>query len=140
HTLVADLRAGDVHAVIAFHAGQGSLPVTLPPAGDGLTWHALFGSDGLTIEGRSVAVFQATAREAVTPPRAGVIDGEFEHLATLAGIEPVWWDVEGHRHVVPVETTRALLSAMRLPVHSRSEWAGSLARLEAERAGPLPPM
>jgi glycogen debranching enzyme GlgX len=140
HTLVADLRASDVHALIAFHAGQNPLPLTLPPTGDGRTWHALFGSDGLTIQGRSVAVFQATAQEAVTPHRAGVTDGELEQLAALAGIEPIWWDVEGHRHVVPVETKRSLLSAMRLPVRSRSEWAGSLAQFEAEQAGPLPPM
>ncbi|HET6608248.1 MAG TPA: glycogen debranching protein GlgX [Rhodopila sp.] len=140
HTLVADLRAGDVRALIVFHAGQDSLSLTLPPAGDGLSWRALSGSDGLTIQARSVAVFQAVAQEAITPHRAGVTDRELEQLVTLAGIEPLWWDIEGQRHVVPAETKRALLAAMHLPVNSRSDWAGSLAQLEAGRAGPLPHM
>jgi glycogen operon protein len=142
-TLIADLRAGDVRALIVFHAGREPLDLTLPPAGDGLTWHALLGDDGPTIQGRSVAVFQAAAQDAAQahkPHPAGVTDHELERLVTLAGIEPVWWDIDGQRHVVPTETKRALLAAMRLPVGTRSDWANSLARLEAELAGSLPHM
>ncbi len=74
-TLIADLRAGGVHALIVFHAGQEPLDLTLPPAGNGLTWHALFSADGPTIQGRSVAVFQATAQDIGDKPRrAGVTD------------------------------------------------------------------
>ncbi|HVY13580.1 MAG TPA: glycogen debranching protein GlgX [Rhodopila sp.] len=158
HTLIADLRAGQTHALLAFHAGRDALKLVLPPAGDGLAWHpalgAVPGEAGPIVQGRSVAVFQAVPYETDKPgpgaadgaaredrhPAAGVTDDELERLASLAGIEPAWWDVEGRRHIVPVETKRTLLAAMRLPAGTRTDWADSLARLDAEHAGPLPRM
>ncbi len=204
-TLIADMRAGDVHALLVFHAGADPLDLTLPPLGDGKAWRALRaggeindtidarspdpvlvgegppptplspqapqvveggpspamtgtvggpapnnsvmahrplkGGGGTTIPARTVAVYHAvTQDQAKLPPSAGVTDADLEALATMAGIEPAWWDVEGHHHVVPVDTKRTLLAAMRLPAFNRFDWADSLARLEAEHAGILPPV
>jgi glycogen operon protein len=140
-TLIADVRTGDVHALLVFHAGADPLDLTLPPRGDGQVWQPLLGTDGTVVPGRCVAVFHAVAQDrAKSPPSAGVTDAELEGLASRAGVEPVWWDVEGLRHVVPIDTKRSLLAAMRLPAGNRSDWADSVARLEAEHAGILPPV
>jgi 4-alpha-glucanotransferase len=69
---------------------------------------------------------------------AGVTDAELDHLAELAGIDPIWWDVDGGYHKVPADTKRALLAAMRLPTATRGNLNDSVARLTLEPA--LPPV
>lgn len=70
----------------------------------------------------------------------GVSDDELDGLAERAGIDPIWWDVEGGRHVVGVDTKRALLTAMRLPAATRADYAESVAWLNRDQAAPLPPV
>jgi len=67
----------------------------------------------------------------------GVTDTELDHLSALAGIVPVWWDIDGGYHQIGTESKRALLTAMHLPATSRSEFVDSLARLTLESV--LPP-
>jgi glycogen debranching enzyme GlgX len=67
----------------------------------------------------------------------GVSDADLDHLAELAGIDPIWWDVDGGYHKVGADTKQALLTAMRLPAATPSDLIDSLARLTAESA--LPP-
>jgi glycogen debranching enzyme GlgX len=137
-TLVADLRCGAIRAVLVFHAGVDPWPLTLPPLPDGHAWKPLLGTDS-PCAARSVAVFQAVADASAHRPRpTGVADSDIQLLADEAGIEPIWWDIEGTRHVVPIDTKRAILRAMRLAADTQSDWADSLARLEAEDRGPLP--
>jgi glycogen operon protein len=68
----------------------------------------------------------------------GVTDAELDRLSALAGIDPIWWDIDGGRHQVPPDTKRALLAAMRLPASNRSSLNDSLARITLEP--PLPPV
>jgi glycogen debranching enzyme GlgX len=72
-----------------------------------------------------------------TRATAGVTDAELDHLAELAGIDLIWWDVTGGYHKVGADTKRSLLASMRLPATSRSELEDSLGRLIVEPA--LPP-
>jgi len=67
----------------------------------------------------------------------GVPDADLDHLAELAGIDPIWWDVEGGFHKVGADTKQALLAAMRLPAATCWELNDSLARLTLQPA--LPP-
>ena len=165
-SLVADLYADDVHALLVFHADPSPATVTLPATRPGQAWQRVFDTlpchSDLAIAPRSVTVFQEKplpAAAALAPPSAdaaassdpaaaapvdqpatrstGVPDNELDRLAGLAGIDPVWWDVEGGYHPVGAETKRALLAAMRLPAGTPSDLADSLARVTFEPA--LPP-
>ncbi len=53
-----------------------------------------------------------------------------DHLARAAGIEDGWWDFFGQWRVVPPETKRAFLRAMRFAVESEAEIQASLHELE----------
>jgi glycogen debranching enzyme GlgX len=81
---------------------------------------------------------------ASSPPAAsrrgtptGVPDAELDLLADSAGIDPIWWDVDGGFHKVGAATKQALLAAMRLPATTAAELGDSLARLTRQPA--LPP-
>lgn len=52
-----------------------------------------------------------------------------EELASLAGIEPGYWDIAGQWHTTPAETRRALLKALRLELQDEAAVAGSCQRL-----------
>ncbi|HEX2941013.1 MAG TPA: glycogen debranching protein GlgX [Rhodopila sp.] len=71
---------------------------------------------------------------------SGVSDGELNALAERAGIDPIWWDIDGGRHVVSTDTKRALLAAMRLPATTRADYTASVARLDHDQSSPLPPV
>jgi 4-alpha-glucanotransferase len=150
HTLVAVLFADDMRAAVAFHAARTPADIALPTPRPGCQWHRVMdttgSADSLTLAPRSVTVFQESPSNASWPdevrppptsPRAGVPDADLDHLATLAGINPIWWDIDGGRHEVPTDTKRALLTAMRLPAATPSDLRDSLARLALEPA--LPP-
>ncbi len=70
----------------------------------------------------------------------GAPDADVDRVADLAGIDPIWWDVAGGFHQVPVDTKRALLTAMRLPVSTAADCRDSLIRMTRERAPPFPPV
>jgi glycogen operon protein len=149
-TLVASLYADDVRAALVFHADAGVAEITLPPARPGHRWRRVLDSagteatDSLSIPGRSVTVFQEGAESLLAGAeeqpigRQPVADGELDRLANLAGIDPIWWDVDGGYHKVSADTKRTLLAAMRLPAGTAGELADSLARILHEPA--LPPV
>ncbi len=86
--------------------------------------------------------FAGGADAAGTPARRAPAadDSAVARLAELAGIDPVWWDIDGGRHPVAPDTQRALLAAMRLPAGTRDDCRDSLVRLTADHAAPLPPV
>jgi glycogen debranching enzyme GlgX/4-alpha-glucanotransferase len=154
HTLVAVLYAAGVRAALAFHAAPEPADIALPTHRCGYQWHRVLDSNastqGLTLAPRSVTVFQETAdapaatvswpglaRPPTTSFQTGVTDADLDHLATSAGINPIWWDVDGGYHQVGADTKQALLAAMRLPATTPDDLRDSLARLTLEPA--LPP-
>ena len=141
HTLVAVLYAGKARTAIVFHADVTAVTVVLPVPRSGYQWQRELDSVpagcDLTIEARSVTVFGEVA-ECMVPETAGIVrietgipDADLNRLSELAGIDPIWWDVEGGYHTVDVDTKRALLAAMRLPAVNRSDFNDSFARLTA---------
>jgi glycogen operon protein len=161
-TLVAVLYANDVRAALVFHADATPVAIALPEARPGHAWSRVLDSAipredltcaaGLTIQARSVTVFQEAVHAvvaglvpAIDPPAAGApatgtgsatrvggkgpTDAELDQLAQLAGIDLIWWDVDGGYHKVAADTKRALLAAMRLPAATRGDLGDSMARL-----------
>ncbi|HYZ23431.1 MAG TPA: glycogen debranching protein GlgX [Rhodopila sp.] len=153
-TLVAVLAGGNRRAALVFHGGTESIPFTLPPSRLGRRWQHMTGTHAAgRIPPRTVAVFEevlsAAATDEPTPPvraaavprpRHGVTDAELDSLAQRAGIDLTWWDIDGGLHTVGADTKRALLTAMRLPAASRTDYAESLVRLDRDRNAPLPPV
>ncbi|HEY4174910.1 MAG TPA: 4-alpha-glucanotransferase, partial [Rhodopila sp.] len=128
-----------------------SSPTSLPVSWPGLarpptTWGTADGKDvgGRAKPGHDTGAQTGARAEAWTGAQAetwtgrqrGVTDGEIDHLAGLAGIDPIWWDVDGGHHTVPVDTKRALLAAMRLPATTRGGLNDSLARLTLQPSIP----
>ncbi len=151
-TLIAVLFANEVRAALVFHAGAEPIEIALPAPRRGHRWTQTLGDAGSVIAARSVVVFSeqalaawpgdATQNESQlrpdiqTRPTAGVTDSELDHLAGLAGIDPIWWDVGGGYHKVTRDTKQALLRAMDLPGDTREDLTDSLARLTLEPALP----
>ncbi len=50
-----------------------------------------------------------------------------------AGIQGEWWEVSGVHHSVGIETKRALLAAMALPIATQGEARDSLRELSVEK-------
>jgi glycogen debranching enzyme GlgX len=144
-TLIAALYANRVRAVLVFHADAAATMITLPPPRPGHGWQRVLDSigtepaDSLAIPARSVTVFLEGA-ETAARRRDGVADADLDTLAGLAGIDPIWWDIDGGYHKVSAGTKRTLLAAMRLPAETRGDLADSLARLLRDRDAPLPPV
>ena len=97
----------------------------MPAAQPGFHW----GQDRLTCEARSVATLLevADARKKSSAPDDGLI----HDLAAAAGIQGEWWEVSGAHHSVGIETKRALLAAMALPIATQGEVRDSLKELAA---------
>ncbi len=172
-TLIAELFADDVRAVLIFQAQSVPVEIVLPVSRPGYGWRRVLesteGQEGLRVAPRSVTVFQeailatetiiaelggagASFTRTVTKRTEGTGDDRFaiavsasanasdadlDRLADLAGIQPIWWDVDGGYHKVGADTKRALLAAMRLPAATLSDLSDSLARITIEPA--LPP-
>jgi len=81
---------------------------------------------GEEVPARSVAVF---VEEVKVKRSAAPTDQTVGALAEEAGIQPVWWTVEGERHEVSLATKRALLKAMGLTAESGDDVAESRRRL-----------
>ena len=59
-------------------------------------------------------------------------DGQMEF------IQPVWWDIDGHKTEVPLETKRALLTAMGIDYsNARVAWDSLYGQME-RKSGPYP--
>ncbi len=121
--------------LIWFNRKQQSVDIALPAAQLGFHW----GQDRLTCETRSVATLLevADARKKSLAPDDVLIDD----LAAAAGIQGEWWEVSGAHHRVGVETKRALLEAMALPIGTQRDALESLKELSAgqNRNVPLAP-
>lgn len=113
--------------LIWFNRTQQSVDVTLPAAQPGFHW----GQDRLTCEARTVAMLLeiADARKKFSAPDDGLI----HDLAAAAGIQGEWWEVSGVHHSVGIETKRALLAAMALPIATQGEARDSLRELSVEK-------
>jgi glycogen operon protein len=87
----------------------------------------------LTCEARSVATLLevADARKKSSAPDDGLI----HDLAAAAGVQGEWWEVSGAHHRVGIETKRALLAAMALPIATQGEARDSLKELVAAQNG-----
>ncbi len=171
-TLIAELFADDVRAVLIFHAPSVPVEIALPVSRPGFSWRRVLESaeaqEGLTIAPRSVTVFQEATLAAETETiitdsgeniatattkgmertgespvsiagraLASNFDADLDRLADLAGIQPIWWDVDGGYHKVGADTKQSLLAAMRLPAATHGETIDSLSRITIEP--PLPP-
>ena len=126
--LVLSSSDGGGRLLIWFNRSHDSVRVTPPKAQPGFRWP----EDGLVCEGRSVAMLL----EAIDAKRksAAPDDGLIHDLAAAAGIHNEWWEVSGAHHRVSLETKRALLAAMALPIATQDEALRSLKELAAARS------
>jgi glycogen debranching enzyme GlgX/4-alpha-glucanotransferase len=134
--VVVFFERGDRVALVLSRSGA-PVTVTLPPPREGFAWElAISTADArppLRLERatviappRAVLALAETAPGPARPAATG--SGALARLAAAAGIAPEWWDIEGRRHAVSPETTRALLAAMRLPAATEAEARESLER------------
>jgi glycogen operon protein len=143
-TLVAVFAADADRVALVLHRGAVPVPVRLPAPRDGFAWEVALDSSAdappywldaadLTCPPRAVlAVAEVPAPGRRPAPAPGESwDAEVDRLALAAGIAPEWWDIDGTRHPVSIETKRALLGAMHLQAGSAAETQASLERLAA---------
>lgn len=138
--LVALLQTGADRCLVALNAGDAA-PFTLPPSRPGRAWRLLVDSSAPdatevpeTLPARAVLLL---AEEAILARSPADDPALLAHLAREAGIDPIWHEISGQRHEVPVETLQALLGALGLSAGNRAAMRDSLARLSRPRA--LPP-
>lgn len=86
--------------------------------------------------GSVVTVAERAVMLLVADMAAPADNAVLDRLAAAAGIAAQWWEVDGTRHDVSLETKRALLAAMRLPAGTLGEARDSLGSLCAPRALP----
>ena len=113
--------------LIWFNRSHDSLSVTLPAAQSGYHW----ARDKLVCEGRSITtLFEVPdLRKSSSQPDDIIIND----LASAAGIHSEWWEVNGSYHSVGIETKRALLAAMALPIATQGEALESLEQLRSTK-------
>ncbi len=116
--------------LIWFNRGQSDVPVALPEPQEGLAWSNTIS----TCAARSVIpLIEVTqAKKSSSRPDDQVIND----LATAVGIQAEWWEVNGTGHRVSVETKRALLAAMALPLETHLEARQALADLAKQSTLP----
>ena len=116
--------------LIWFNRGLESVPVGAPVPQQGLSW----ANDISQCPARSVtAILEVTvARKNSTQPD----DKTIHELANAAGIQGEWWEVNGTGHSVNVETKRALLAALALPIDTLSNARQALETLAIRPALP----
>jgi glycogen debranching enzyme GlgX len=116
--------------LVWFNRSHGDVNVRAPTAQQGFDW-----ADDMTrCPGRSVKPILE-----VTLTKRGTLqpdDKTIYALADAAGIQSQWWEVNGTGHIVSIETKRAVLKAMALPIGSMDDARSSLAILSTNP--PLP--
>jgi len=148
--LVAVLYAGESddagadRVAVALNAGDDPVAVRWPDARDGHVWRRRIDTSRSTVrrdgapedvdasgalEPRSVVVLVEEAGIGPGRRRPGVEPEVLERLAAAAGIAREWWDMAGGRHVVGIDTRRALLAAMGLRADTTGEARDRLAEL-----------
>ncbi len=123
--LVLSGPEGGARLLIWFNRSHASVSVTPPSAQPEFHW----AHDNLVCEGRSVTTLLEVpdGRKKSSQPDDGLIND----LASAAGIQGEWWEVSGAYHSVGIETKRALLAAMALPIATQGEVRDSLKELAA---------
>ncbi len=113
---------------LLFNRGAAAVTPSLPRR-DGYRWRRDFCSkDAAGLPPFSVALH---AEEVI--PQIGVSDGTLRQLASCAGIDGEWWEVDGTHHSVTPDTLRHLLMAMNLPHATPAEAEASRQSLTAHR-------
>ena len=126
--MVLAIKGTRERLLIWFNRSQASVAVRPPTPQSGMQWS----NDLEYCPARSVVpIFEATPerRNSMRPD-----DRTIHELAAAAGIQDVWWEVNGTQHVVEVETKRALLEAMALPVDTLADARHALETLGAKPA------
>ena len=151
-TLIADLyrpategAAAGSRALVVLHAGWSGFRLTLPDTRPGQVWRRVIDSASPTaqpvvmngvidVEARTTLLFvgeSALAVPAVVAEGGVAISGvdtsvRLARLAEAAGLGHDWWDITGTNHLVPDDSKRALLRAMRLPADTAGDIDASL--------------
>lgn len=134
-TLVMTLCHDADRVCIVIHRGHDDVAVRLPDTDSGRTWEIVVDTaddarlgrvDTVTAAGRSVIVLAEVAAPA---NGTGLGDALLARLSAAAGIERLWWTIEGERHDVPRETLVHMLHAMDLPCAGDTQARDSLYRL-----------
>ncbi|HUQ37345.1 MAG TPA: glycogen debranching protein GlgX [Aestuariivirga sp.] len=123
--LILSCAEAEERLLVWFNRKQQSVDIALPAAQPGFHW----GQDKLTCEARSVAMLLEVAD--VRKKSSAPDDGLIHDLAAAAGIQSEWWEVSGAHHSVGIDTKRALLAAMALPIATQGEVRDSLNELAA---------
>ena len=124
------LGEGRKRLAILFNRGPAMEKARLPHR-DGYRWSRIFSTaKGEEVPAASVSVF---AEETIRS--AGITDTQLRDLASAAGIEREWWEVDGTHHSVSAETLRALLTALKLPHLTEDDVQQSLQQLGGQ--GPV---
>ena len=117
------------------NGGTSAVDISLPLPRDAFAWRRVLSSDedsaDLAVPARSVVLYAEVEAKGA---RHQAPDDLVAEAAALAGIQPVWWTVNGERHEVSPETQRALLVSLGYPAHTASEARESLVRLRNSRA------
>ena len=142
-------RTAAARIAMVFQRAPTVQPVILPPTRPGRIWRVALSTCELThLKSRP----QPDTGVLLCSPRSVVLleeeksavhdqapdDAQLARLATAAGIATDWWDVEGRRHLVPVETQRTLLNALGFPADTRGDAEASLNLLSETARRPLP--
>ena len=165
-TLIADLyrpadegAPGGSRALVVLHAGWSGFRLTLPDPGRAQAWRQVIDSAApaapptlagraMDVAARSVSLFvvePALAAPAVVAEGGIALSGadvsaRLSRLAEAAGLSHDWWDIEGTNHLVPDDSKRALLHAMKLPADTAADLDASLYSLSLTGAfAALPP-
>lgn len=135
---------GGTRIAVVLNAGRQPLDQVLPPTRPGYRWTVVLATGAasdpslrtIAIPPRAVVV----AEEVPVRRTTGVSTEELDELARAAGLATSWWDVEGREHLVPDNTKRVLLAALRLPARTAGDVAQAHHDLRSQRdLAPLPP-
>lgn len=141
--LVALLSQDDDRVAIAFNAGEAAQPLHLPEPRPGHAWRLLADSTAPEAQGTAPATLPGRAAlllaETRGGARSGLEDSTLRRLATEAGIDTGWHDVTGRHTEVPVETLRAVLTALDIPHHTTDAARDALRALATPPALPAHP-
>ncbi|WP_428534296.1 glycogen debranching protein GlgX [Rhodopila sp.] len=132
-------QGGAANSVLSVHGTQGSIDAPEHPTASNsqdVVSSLDAGEPDSAAQGRVCGTGRSIALH--RPASGKTSDAQLDRIAVLAGIDPIWWDVGGGYHQVPVDTKRALLAAMRLPAATPGDLNDSLVRLALQPA--LPPV
>ncbi|WP_428491534.1 glycogen debranching protein GlgX [Rhodopila sp.] len=132
---------GAANSSLSVHDTQGYIGAPKNPTASktqGVASSLDAGEPSSAAQGRIRGTGQSVEIALHRPASGKTTDAQLDRIAAMAGIDPIWWDVGGGYHRVPVDTKRALLAAMRLPAATPDDLNDSLARLAL--LSPLPPV